>query len=86
MFWDDASESGGLFQRLTQRMAVKRVAVQCIGVEDEHPAFGAAVNGGDGGLAAELIRRTGLAFASSRRSFASRAGQWMHSTSGACQE
>jgi hypothetical protein len=85
-FRSDAGQRRRLFQHITQRVAVKRVAVQRIGMEDEHPAFGATVGRGNGGLAAELVRRTRLALAPSRRSFASSAGQRMHSTSGACQE
>jgi len=38
-FWDDASNSGGLFQRLTQPVVVKRMAVQGVGVEDESAPF-----------------------------------------------
>ena len=61
-FWNDAGQRRRLFQRLAQRVAVKRIAVQCVGMEDEHPTFSSTVGRSDGGLAAELIRCAGLSF------------------------
>ena len=60
-FRSDAGQGRRLFQGLAQRVAVKRVAVQSIGMKHEHSTLGTAIGAGDRGLAAELIRRTRLA-------------------------
>ena len=60
-FRSDAGQGRRLFQGLAQRVAVKRVTVQSIGMKDEHSTLGTAIGAGDRGLAAELIRRTRLA-------------------------
>ena len=60
-FRSDAGQGRRLFQGLAQRVAVKRVTVQSIGMKDEHSTLGTAIGASDCGLAAELIRRTRLA-------------------------
>ena len=58
--------AGLLLQRgddRAQRMAIERVAVQCLGVQHELAALGLGRRGGDRHLAAELVGRPGLAFA-----------------------
>ena len=59
-------DPGQLFElgdHRTQGVAVKRVAVQRLGVQHKLAAFGLGRRGGDRHLAAELVRRPRFAFA-----------------------
>src|SRR5882762_8527137 len=68
---DAASLDAGLLLQFgddrSQRMAVKRVAMQRLGVQHELAAFGFCRRGGDRHFAAELIGRPSFAFADAAR-------------------
>jgi len=69
-----------------KRVAVIRLTRKRPGMNGELAALAPVHGGGDGDLDAELIGFVGFTLAPSRRCVASPAGQWMHSTSGACRE